>query len=88
MEVRESITDSVDADLDRLISRRASQDRTPDPDELEPSYQESVRLFNARVRAENRVAWSEYHRDQAQRLRRSLEALVARHEREAERLRL
>ena len=76
--------DTVDLELDRLISRR--QDRRPDPDELEPSYLESVRRFNARVRAENRAAWGEYHRDQAQRLRGVLESLIARHEAEAERL--
>ncbi len=78
--------DTVDADLDRLISRRASQDRTPDPTVLEASYVESVRLFNARVRAENRVAWSEYHRDQAQRHRAVLADLIAHHETQAARL--
>ncbi len=31
----------VATDLDRLIERRA--DKTPDPDELEPSYAESIR---------------------------------------------
>ncbi len=78
--------DTVDADLDRLISRRASTDHRTSADELEPSYLESVRRFNARVRAENRAAWSEYHRDQAQRLRRNLEDLITRHEAEAARL--
>ena len=80
--------DTVDADLDRLISRRASQDRTPDPDEREQSYVESVRLFHARVRAENRLAWFEYHQDQARRHRCVLEALITHHEAAAERLRL
>ncbi len=78
--------DTVDLELDRLISRRASQDRRPDPDELEPSYQESVRRFNTRRRAVNREAWVNFHRDQAARHRRNLAALVAHHEREAERL--
>ena len=78
--------DTVDLELDRLISRRASQDRRQDPDELEPGYVESVRRFNARVRAENRAAWSEYHRDQAERHRAVLEGLVSHHEREAEKL--
>ncbi len=55
-------------------------------DELEPGYLESVRRFNARVRAENRAAWSEFHRGQAERHRAVLEALIARHEREAEKL--
>ena len=78
--------DTVDAELDRLISRRASQDRHPDPDELEPSYAESVRRFNTRRRAANREAWSEYHRGQAQRLRRNLEDLITHHETQAARL--
>ena len=55
-------------------------------DELEPGYLESVRRFNARQRAENRAAWSEYHRDQAERLRRNLEDLITHHETQAARL--
>jgi hypothetical protein len=39
--------DTVDADLDRLISRRASQDRRPDPDEQEEIWKASVRAHNA-----------------------------------------
>jgi hypothetical protein len=78
--------DTVDLELDRLISRRASQDTRPDPDELEPGYVESVRRFNARQRAENRAAWSEFHRGQAERHKRTLEGLVAHHEAEAEKL--
>jgi hypothetical protein len=76
----------VDADLDRLISRRASTDRRPDPDALEPSYRESVRRFNAAREAERREAWSLYHREQAGRLRRTLEDLIANHETRAARL--
>ncbi len=78
---------AVDADLDRLISRRASQDRTPDPDELEAGYQESVRRFNARRREENRRAWAAFHEGQADRLRRNLGALIATHEAEADKYR-
>ncbi len=51
---------SVDSELGRLISKRASQDRRPDPDELEPGYIESVRRYNARQREENRLAWCDY----------------------------
>lgn len=72
--------DTVDADLDRLISRRASADRTPDPDELEPTYVESVRLFNARVRAENRASWHAHH----DRLRALYARLSAEHGAKAE----
>jgi hypothetical protein len=52
--------ETVDAELDRLISRRASQDRRPDPDEREELWQESVRRYNARRREANRRAWCEY----------------------------
>jgi hypothetical protein len=75
--------EAVDAELDRLISKRASQDTRPDPDELEPGYVESVRRFNARRREENRAAWREYHRQQALRHRGILEALINYHERRA-----
>ena len=78
--------DTVDAELDRLISKRASQDTRPDPDELEPGNVESVRRFNARIRAENREAWCEYHRLQAGRHRAVLESLIAHHEAMAARL--
>lgn len=77
---------TVDAELDRLISKRASQDRRSDPDEQEEVWKASVRAHNSRVRAENRAAWCEYHRGQAEALRRTLEALIARHEAAAEEL--
>ena len=70
----------MDQELDRLISKRASQDMRPDPDENEELWKVSVRAHNARQRAENRAAWSEYHRGQAIRLRRNLEDLIAFHE--------
>ncbi len=75
---------SVDAELDRLISKRASEDRRPDPDEQEELWKASVRAHNARRHEENRAAWASFHRDQAECLRRTLEALVDHHEREAE----
>jgi hypothetical protein len=79
--------DAVDAELDRLISRRASQDMRPDPDEQQEIWKASVAAHNARVREENRQAWCEYHQGQAARLRANLEALIARHEERAERYR-
>lgn len=78
--------DTVDLELDRMISKRASADRTPDPDEREPSYAESVRRFNTRRRAANREAWVNFHRLQAQRHRRNLEDLITHHETQAARL--
>ena len=50
--------ETVDSELDRLITRRAGADRRPCPDALEPSYRESVRRFNAARRAENAEAAS------------------------------
>ena len=50
--------ETVDAELNRLITRRAGADRRPCPDALEPSYRESVRRFNAARRAENAEAAS------------------------------
>jgi hypothetical protein len=78
--------DTVDAELDRLISKRASQDRRPDPDEQEELWKESVRAYTARGREEMRAAWCEYHQGQAVRHRAVLEALIARHEEQAVKL--
>ncbi len=74
----------VDLELDRLISKRASEDRRPDPDEQEELWKASVRAHNARREAENGAAWCEYHRGQAARHRRVLEDLIAFHEARAE----
>ena len=49
--------DTVDLELDRLVSRRASTDRTPDPDEREASYLESVRRHHEKIRQRNRWEW-------------------------------
>jgi hypothetical protein len=75
--------DTVDVELEKLISRRASQDRTEDPDEREELWKTSVRAYNARREEEHRLAWCEYHQDQAARLRTNLEALIAEHEAKA-----
>jgi len=77
---------TVDVELDRLISRRASQDRRPDPEEQEELWKASVRAHNSRRAAENRAAWCEHHQAQAARLRAVLEALIASHEDEAAKL--
>jgi hypothetical protein len=79
--------ETVDLELDRLISKRASQDKRPDPDEQEEMWKASVRRHNARQQEENRQAWCEHHQGQAARLRAVLEELIARHQAEAERYR-
>jgi hypothetical protein len=44
----------------------------------------SVAAYNAPRREENRLAWREYHRGQAERRRVILEGLIADHEAQAE----
>jgi hypothetical protein len=78
--------DTVDAELDRLISKRASQDRRPDPDEESEPWKESVRSYTARRREEMRAAWCEYHQGQAKRVRRLVEPLIRFHEEKARKL--
>ena len=76
--------ETVDADLGRLISKRTSQDRRPDPDELDPGYVESARRYQERMHATARVEWHLHHVSQAERLRRTLGDLIAFHEAEAQ----
>ena len=78
--------DAVDAELDRLISRRASQDMRPDPDEQEEIWKASVRAHQRRTQEEMRAAWCEYHQGQAERLRANLEDLIAHHTTAAQKL--
>jgi hypothetical protein len=52
--------EAVEAELDRLISKRASQDRRLDPDEHEELWKASVRRYHARRREKNRLIWCDY----------------------------
>ena len=63
---RERSVDTVDLELDRLVSRRASQDRRQDPDQLEPGYLESVRRHHAAITRRNRAAWFAHFCNMAQ----------------------
>jgi hypothetical protein len=84
MEAKLARADTVDAELDRLISRRASQDTRPDRDEREELWKASVRAHNASRREEMRAAWEAFHEGQAERLRRTMEPLIAHNEARAE----
>ncbi len=76
--------DTVDAELDRLISKRASQDLRPDPDEQEELWKESVSAYTVRRREEMRAEWRRrYHAEQAECLRRTLEDVISHHEAQA-----
>jgi hypothetical protein len=76
----------VEAELARLVEKRSS--REIDADERDELWKASVAAYNARRREENRVAWCEYHRGQAERHRAILEVLIADHEAQAEKYEL
>ncbi|CAA9468793.1 MAG: hypothetical protein AVDCRST_MAG02-3454 [uncultured Rubrobacteraceae bacterium] len=79
--------ESVEGELNRLIEKRHDR-RVTDQGErpAEEVFMESERAYFARLQAERRAEWCEYHRGQAESLRRALAALVAEHEAAAERL--
>ncbi len=76
--------ETVEAELVRMIEKRSRKE--PDRDEREEAWKESVRTYNASREAERRVAWSDYHRGQAARLRRVMTNLVEHHENRARQL--
>jgi hypothetical protein len=75
----------VEAELDRMIERRSLKGET-DPDEQEDLWVESLRRYQEREMREIRAEWYGWHCDQADRHRRTLEALIAHHEGEAQKL--
>ena len=64
-------------DLDRLIERRSRKE--PDPDELEPSYAESVRRYNARRRDERLWERLRYHEAMLEAHARTFREILDRH---------
>jgi hypothetical protein len=78
-------SESVEADLDRLIERRSRKGEV-DPDEQEELWKASVRAYTVHKREEMRAAWASYHEAQAERHRRTLMDLVAHHEIQAAKL--
>jgi hypothetical protein len=78
--------DTVEVELKQLVEKRSS--REMDADERDELWKASVAAYNARRHEENRVAWCEYHRGQAERHRAILEALIADHEAQAEKYEL
>jgi hypothetical protein len=75
--------EAVEADLNRLIERRSRQ---KDPDEESELWQESVEAYEEKRRQMARVEWHLHHTAQAERLRRTLEALASHHEEQAAKL--
>ena len=64
-------------DLDRLIERRAS--REPDPDELEPSYMESVRRYREKERQEHLWQRLRFHERMLANHTRTFQEILDRH---------
>jgi hypothetical protein len=82
-----SRAESVERELDRLIERRHDQRMTAESHRpSEELWQASVERYNSERENKLRVAWCSYHQDQAARHRRTLEALITRHEEAAARL--
>jgi ABC-type phosphonate transport system ATPase subunit len=79
--------EAVEKELDVFVSRRDTKRRESEGERaVEELWQVSERLHDADRRESLRSAWCAFHRDQADRLRRNLAALVAHHEAEAEKL--
>src|SRR5215218_1730248 len=75
--------EAVEAELDRLIQRRSRQ---KDPDQESQLWRESVKRYEEKRRQMARLEWHLHHTAQAERLRRTLEALASHHEEQAARL--
>jgi len=75
--------EAVQGELDRLIERRSRQ---KDPDEESELWKESVKAYEEKCRQMARAEWQLHHTAQAERLRRTLEGLIAHHEEQAAKL--
>jgi hypothetical protein len=73
----------VEKELDGMIERRSRQ---KDPDEESELWQASVRAYEEKRRQAARLEWHLHHTAQAERLRRTLEGLIAHHEQQAAKL--
>jgi hypothetical protein len=83
-----SRSEQVETDLDRLIERRDTERRQTEGERArEALWQASVRAYNARLEADERLERLHYHEGQARRLSNTLGSLVAYHEAQAEKYR-
>ena len=79
--------ESVEHELNRLIEKRHDQRAAEECHRpSEELWKASVERYNSERERQLRAAWCEHHQGQAERLRTTLESLIARHEAEAERL--
>jgi hypothetical protein len=75
----------VEKELDAMIQRRTRKGGV-DPDEQEETWKASVRAYEEKRRQMARAEWHLHHTAQAERLRRTLEGLIAHHEEQAAKL--
>jgi hypothetical protein len=73
----------VEKELDAMIERRSRQ---KDPQEDSDLWQESAKAYEEKRRQAARLEWHLHHTAQAERLRRTLEALTSHHEEQAAKL--
>jgi hypothetical protein len=73
----------VERELDTMIERCSRQ---KDPQEDSDLWQESAKAYEEKRRQMARLEWHLHHTAQAERLRRTLEALASHHEEQAARL--
>jgi hypothetical protein len=79
--------EQIDGDLDRLIERRHAQRVKAEGERAqEEMWKESERKHAEKQRQQSRYEWHLHHQGQAERLRRTLEDLIAHHEQRAEEL--
>jgi hypothetical protein len=79
--------EKVEADLERLITRRDKDRRKEEGERArEMMWKASVARHNEQRRLQARYEWHLHHVGQADRLRRTLEDLIAYHEAAAEKL--
>ncbi len=84
-EVDVSRSEGVEHELNRLIERRHDQRTSTEGHRpSEEMYEESIRRYREQMHAAARTEWHLHHTGQAERLRRTLEGLVAYHEEQAE----
>jgi hypothetical protein len=75
----------VDKELDGFIERRDVQRRKEEGERpAEAAWRASEKAQEAARREEMRLAWGEYHAEQARRHRAALGSLIAHHEEQAE----
>jgi hypothetical protein len=79
--------EAVASAIDHFIEVRDRERRKAESDRREAeAWKESTRVYNEKQRVQARYEWHLHHTAQAERLRRTLEDLIAHHELEAARL--